>query len=134
MILRSKNIFLVFFTVLWKDFQFFRLFKALYLLRSLLYLSSHQFLECLVTLVSFIFLLYVLFIFLAKSLTTFFNKEMSNKFDMFKILIKLITSLKSNSSSMLFFWIVLLHMLIISSDIRIVMVKRAWLEERCYSE
>jgi len=53
-ILRLKNDLLVFFTVLWKDFQSSRLFKDLYLLRSLLQLLSHQLLECLVMLVSFV--------------------------------------------------------------------------------
>ena len=129
-ILRSKNIFLVFFTVLQKDFQSLSFFKDLYLLRSLLQFLFHQLLECLVMLVSFAFLFYILSIFLAKSLTAFSNKGISNRFKTSKFLIVLITSLINSSSLTLFFQIILLYILIILSNIGIVTVKGVWLEER----
>ena len=132
-ILRLKNILLVFFTVLWKDLQFSSLFKDLYLSRSLLQLSSHKLLECLVMLVSFIFLLHTLSTFLAKLLTAFSSEGISNRFKTSKFLIALIMFL-TNSSSTLFFWIVLLRILIILFNIMIITVKRAWLEERHHSE
>ena len=53
---------------------------------------------------------------------------------MFKFLIMLIVSSTNWASSLLSFLIVLLHILMTSSEIGMVMVKRVWSDERCYLE
>ena len=87
LILRSKNILLVLFTVLQKDFQSSRLFNTLYFLRSLLQLLSHQLLECLIILVHFVFLFHISSTLLVSSLTMFSNMWMFMRFETFKFLI-----------------------------------------------
>jgi len=133
MILRSKNVLLVFFTVLQKIFQSSRLFNNLYFLSSLLQLLSHQLLECHVMLVSFTFLFHALSMFLVKLLTTFSSTWMFKRFEMFRLLIALIVSFTNWASSALSFWIVLLHVLMNSSKMGIVTVKGVWSNKRHYS-
>ena len=82
-------------------------------------------------LVSFEFLVCVLSMFLARLFITFSKKGISDKFNMSKLLIESVMSLMNNSFSILFLMIVLLHVLIISSDIEIMTVKGTWSEERC---
>jgi len=131
-ILRLRNVLLVFFTVLQKDFQSSRLFKDLYFSRSLLQLLSYQLLEYFVMSVSFVFLSHILSMFLAKLLTAFSNKRMLKRFETSKFLIVLIVLFTNCSSLTLFFQTVLLCILINSSGIGIVTVKGASLEERHY--
>ena len=132
-ILRLKNVFLVFFIVLWKNFQSSSLFKSLYLLRSLLQLSFHQLLECFVMLTNFVFLFHTLSIPLAKLLTASSSMEISEIFEMSSFFITLIISLTKISSSSLSFLMDFLHMLTNSSDIRIVTDRGVWSDERCHS-
>ena len=84
-------------------------------------------------LVSFEFLVHMLLMSLARSLMAFSKESISNKFDMSKLLVELIMSLMNNSSFILSLTIVLLCILIISSDIGIVTVRGTWLEERHHS-
>ena len=130
LILRLKNILLVLFTVLQKNFQSSRLFDVLYFLSSLLQLLSHQLLECLMILVSFAFQFHASSTLMASSLTMFPNIWISMRFEMFKFLIMLVASSKNWVSSLLPFLMLLLGVLMIFSEIRIVMVKGAWSEER----
>ena len=134
LILRLKNVLLIPFTVLWKDFQCSRLFNVLYFSSSLLQLSSHQLLECLVILVSFAFWFHISSTLIVSLLMTFSNIWISMRFKTFKFLIMLVVSSKNWVSSSLPFLILLLHILMIYSEMGIVIVKEAWLEERCHSE
>ena len=133
LILRLKNVLLILFMVLWKNFQSLELFDALYFSSSLLQLLSHQLLECFVILVSFTFLFYTSFTLLVRLLTTFSNIWMSKRLETFKFLIMLVVSSKNWASLLLSFLMLLLHVMITSSEIGMAMVKGAWSEERHYS-
>ena len=133
-ILRSKNILLVFFTVLQKNFQSSNLFESLYLSRSLLQLSFHQLLECFVMLTNFMFLFHTLSTLLVKLLTAFSSMGILERFEMSSFFIALIISLTKISSSLLSFLMDFLCILMNSSDIGIIIDRGAWSDERCHSE
>ena len=131
LILRSKNVLLVLF--LWKDFRSLRLFETLYFLSSLLHLLSHQLLEYLVILVSFMFLFHALSTLLVRSLIMFSNIWMSKRLETFKFLIILVVSSKNWAFLSLSFLMLLLHVMMTSSEMGMVTVKGAWSEEKYYS-
>ena len=103
-ILRSKKDYFLFLTVFWKVFQSLIFFKALYFARFLLYLLFHQLFACFVILTIFEFFVQILFMMLAKLLTTLSKLGISKTLDMSKFFNDVITSLINNSSSLLFFW------------------------------
>ena len=114
-ILRSKKALFVFLTVFWKAFQSSIFFKDLYFARSLLQLSFHQLFEYFVMLTIFEFFIHADSTMLAKSVTTFSNWCISKMFDVSNFVNDAITSLMNESSSSLFFMIVLFWRLIFSS-------------------
>ena len=70
---------------------------------------------------------------LARLFIAFSKVDISDKFNTFKLLIEAVTSLMNNSSSMLSLTIILLYILMISSEIGIMTVRDIWSEERCQS-
>jgi len=121
-ILRSKNNCFVFLTVLQKVFQSSRLFKDLYFSRSLLQFSSHQLLECFVILITFEFFSQALSTVLANSLTALSRLNISDRLDILRFLIDVMTSLIKDTSSLLSLMIECLIEMMLSSTMRIVMV------------
>jgi len=132
-ILRLKNTHLVFFTVLWKDFQSSRLSDLLYFSKSLLQFSFHQLFECFMTLIIFEFFAHALSTLLVKSLMIFSKWSISDKFDMSRFLIDAITSWMNCSSLLLSLMIDLFLELMFFSTIGIVIVRSTWLEVRHHS-
>ena len=83
-------------------------------------------------LVNFEFLTQALSMLLARSFTAFSSMGIFDKFEVSKLLMNAVTSLM-NTSSTLSLIIVLLHILMFSSMIRIVTVKCTWSDEKCQS-
>ena len=91
-ILLSKNVCLVFLTVLLKFFQFLSLFKSLYFSSSLWHSLFHHNFECFVILIIFKFLNQILFVLSANPCTTWSKASL---FEIFSVLRPLIDSMSS---------------------------------------
>ena len=113
----------MFLTVLWKIFQFSRLFKDLYFSRSLLQFLSHQLLKCFIILTTFEFLTQALSTALANSLTALSRLNILDKLDILRFLMDVMTSLIKDDSSLLSLMIKHLVEMMLSSTIGIEMVR-----------
>ena len=130
-ILRLKNALFIFLTIFQKVFQSSTLFECLYLFRLLLQSLFHQLLECFVILIIFEFFVHADSIILAKLVMIFSNWNISKIFEVSNFEKDVITFFMNESSSSLFFEMVLLWRLIFSSVIGIVIINGIWSEVRC---
>lgn len=128
-ILRSKNCYFVFLTVLQNCFQSSKLLDNLYFSKSLQQFSSHQLLKCLVMLMAFKFFSQVTSTAEANLSTALSRLVIYDMLEVLIFLMKLVRSLMNVNSSSLSLMIECLLEMMCSSAIGMMMVRGAWSDE-----
>ena len=124
--MRSKKEYLVVLTIFLNCFQFSILLDTLYFSRFLLYFASHQLFECLVILIIFKFISYIISKDWVKEQTVLLREIVSNRLLVLMSLMAFITFLMKVFSSLLSLTIVCFLVWICSLTIGMVIISGAW--------